>query len=296
MAPKKPRDPELIDVDPGVPMDNILEGVAELNLGQTARLLPSVNFDAAGNPVAVIGQPGEEVQLALLPDIPDSGRPQVVTFHLATFTPELGLNPNGIPIGIVEFSGGGAKLGRIEFDIPISRPFPPNWNITTAARRGLNNGVSVTVPMGGGKVLARNDANINFVTDPNVAVTGGLSGNIEVSAHVVRYPKFNRLQRTVFVAGAGATLADATAVAFGIPNYASRVRFPRNPMSSVLEVTVASLGGSGSVYTIPAGSLAPTPDLNPLEIFPDDFTMTVRNVTGGGVAVNSLRAVFDLAV
>lgn len=286
MPPKKSRDPELIDVDPGVPMDNILEGVAELNLGQTVQIVPG----------PAIGLPGTEVQLALLPETPDSGRPQVVTFHLATFTPQLAANPNGLPVGIVEFSGGGAKLGRIEFDIPISRPFPANWNITTAARRGLNNGVSVTVPLGGGKVLARNDANINFITNSGVAVVGGGAVNVEASAFITRYPKFNRLQRTVFVAGVGATLADATAVAFGIPNYATRVRFPRSPMSTVLEVTVASLGGSGGVYTIPAGSLAPTPDLNPLEIFPDDFTMTVRNATGGGTAVDSLRAVFDLAV
>lgn len=274
-------------IDPDkVPDDNILKGVAELNLGRTAQLQPG----------GAQGEAGNEVKLVMLPEQPESGRPQVCTVHIATFTPNLNGNPNGVPVGIVEFSAGGAKLGRIEFDIPASRPFPPDHRTGTTDRRGLNNGVSVSIPFGGGQVLARNDARIGFITDPSISI-GGAGNNVEASAHISRFPiNFNNLRRVIYVAGPNATLADGASASFGIPNYARSVWFPRNPMSSVLEVTTIGTIGGASVYTIPAGAVLPTPDFEAIKISPDDFTMTVRNITGGGVSVDNLQAVFELAL
>ncbi len=263
---------------------HLLDGAAELNLGQSAQLAPGATTGAAG----------DETKLALLP-APDSKQSQVVTFHFASFTPNLSGNPGGPAVGVVEFSAGGAKLNRIEFDVPSPRPFLPN-HAPGFPRRELNNGVSLSVVGAGFQALARNDGQISPVNDPTVTIGGG--DNIEVSVHVGRFPlgrsRESLLRRSVYlVSPGGAPLAPAGQVNFGIPNYARSVIFPRTPMTETLDVLVTGISNSSSLYPVPAGAVTPQPD-GRLQIPPDAFTMTVTNT--GGNPITALAAVFDLDI
>jgi len=272
------------------PSENILRGIQELNAGQSVLLSPS----------GVLNVPGNEEKISLHSD--DSKNSQIVTVHFAVRTRTIGVNPGGPGVGIVEFSAGGAKLGRVEIDLPVPRPFGENYTVTAGPslrpRRDVPSGVSVQFPGSGFQVLARNDGSLLPVLGVDTALGTGI---LEVSAFVARFPiggpRKSSLKRTVYVVrtgGANPSLAAGASVTFGIPPYAVRARFPRSPLAEPITVLVTGVYGDLTTYSVPTGSVLTTPDTAPLELTPDDFTMTITNV--GAAPITQLDTIFDLEI
>ena len=270
-------------------IDNILEGVGELNLGRSETIVTGPS-----------GQAGPEVRLLQIPAL-TSKRAQIITVHFTVKTEAINANPGGPGVGIIEFSSGGAALQRIEFDLPSPRPFGPNWAAagpSLMARRELSNGLSVSVPAAGLLAYARLDGSLRPLND-NTTIIGG--GSLVASAFVGRFPlgrARSNLKKTVYavISGGGSNpLAPTDApVNIGIPNYAVRVRFPRIPMSVPLSITIAGVNGAHSVYSIPTLSDNNLADGLPIELMPTDFSMLINNV--GADNITNLQAVFDLEI
>lgn len=228
--------------------------------------------------------------------------------------------PEGPMIGMVEF-GAGAGLSYLEFDIPsptispgnviFPNPAPPPTNLAISLpvfKR--DNGVLLALPASSKRVMVRNDAKAPYLVNP-ISANSGLNennpgaGKIRVHATYGRRPAQAKLTRSIPIcngSGGGAAptpngLIFTTTVQFGIPPFATRVWFPRNPLVNTTMSVIfnqAGLGrgaqvGTRGPITVPAGSEGP------LEIFPYDTYIQITN-TSAGVNIADMVCVFELAI
>lgn len=262
---------------------NALHGLKPTELG-SRKSLPAVISDSAGNPRAL------EVKAIEISFSDQMARNLCVTLTNNAIRNPGGFNVNTGPIiGIVEWGVGGA-YNRIEFNLPPAYTWRQNGGIGSPVQG--ENGVTLSIACSSLRVMARNDARQPPVNDPT-AVIGSDSFAGDYSAFVAQgsaYKPCGPLQRAIVAVSAnGAALAAAGSVAIGIPRFAKRVRFPRRPLTSTLDVMV---GGDivGSAYTesIGAGTQGQI-ELNPLA-----NTLTISNTSAGNITV--LTAVFDLEI
>lgn len=227
--------------------------------------------------------------------------------------------PEGPMVGMVEF-GAGAGLSFLEFDIPSPTIAPgnviyPNPDAPGSLAISLpvfkrDNGILLTLPASSKRVLVRNDAKAPYMVNPTTA-NSGLNennpgpGKIRVHATYGRRPAQAKLTRSIPICnGSGGGTAPTpnglivtTTVQFGIPPFATRVWFPRNPllttsMSVIINQTGLGRGaqvGTRGPITIPAGSEGP------LELFPYDTYIQITN-TSVGVNIADMVCVFELAI
>lgn len=246
----------------------------------------------------------------------------------AGFTRGIGatLFPEGPCVGMVEF-GAGAGLSFLEFDIPTPTITPgnvtyPNPDVPGVLTISLpvykrDNGILLTLPASSKRVLVRNDALAPYLVNPTSA-NSGLNGNNAGAAKIRVHATYGRrvaqakLTRSIPIcngSGGGASptpngLINTESVTFGIPPYAVRAWFPRNPNDTagiiagttlMVNINQSGLGRANQVssrgpYLIPLGSEGP------LEIHPLDTVMILTNNSPGGVNIEDLTVVFELGI
>lgn len=278
-----------------------------LSYGTPVRVLEIVGEDELGETICVSLQQESEI---------DAG-----------FTQGLGatLFPEGPMVGMVEF-GAGAGLSFLEFDIPTPTISPGNVSFPNPGGIGnlsislpvykRDNGVLLTLPASSQRVLVRNDAKAPYLINP-ISSNSGLNENnpgpakIRVHATYGRRPAQARLTRSIPIcnsSGGGgsptANFINGQTVIFGIPPYAIRAWFPRDPNDtegiingtslSVL-LNESGLGRATQVstrgpYHIPLGSDGP------IQIFPLDTVMLITNNSPGGQNIGDLTVVFELGI
>lgn len=237
----------------------------------------------------------------------------------ATFFPE------GPCVGMVEF-GAGAGLSFLEFDIPTPTIAPGNVTYPNPDVPGIlsislpvykrDNGILLTLPASSQRVLVRNDALAPYLINPRSANSGLNANNagaakIRVHATYGRRPAQAKLTRSIPIcnsSGGGSAptgnFINGSTIIFGIPPYAVRAWFPRDPndtegiiAGTSLSVLIndSALGRNNQVasrgpYHIPLGSDGP------IEIFPLDTVMHITNNSPGGQNIGDLTVVFELAI
>lgn len=283
-----------------VASDGLLADQESLNLGTLFSIPPAVDgtsgVNKLGNPVRLLNIEGSDAD----------GESIIVTIQQEVAL----LEPTAMPvpgplIGIVEF-GSGSGFARIEFDIPSPVGGPaPNFAVNAAQSTApsvfipqKNNQVTLVLPASSIRVFARNDAQTGFFIDfngttvNNVQTSRNTPGTVRVHAayghaNMVR----ERVRRQYFIAGGGATLqpppAPDNSIIIGIPAYAKRVFFPRNPADLPLSVAILDYyGGAYSIIDLPGD------DLSPIELPP--HTSALNLINQNAQAFNTLAAVFEL--
>lgn len=280
-----------------------LDSAGILNTGRAVTILPA-QFGGGVN--AGLNEPGPEERLL---ELSGSDREsQALTIFFATLpNPNAGTGPfnilntilNGPIIGIVLFSVGGGNFTRVEFDLPMPKPFRPQHDTLNLVN--TSDGVSITVPASSAIALARLDSKIFYVNAALLGVTDTIAiagfGTRNNPMQALAYAGYNfagkgfkPLRRTIYVAGSASSLAVGAPVQFGLPNFAKRVYFHRRPLdTTTIEVNVlnAVTGSSPGPYVFGPGNIGP------LELSPGlAEIMSITNLGAG--AITYLAAEFEL--
>lgn len=277
-----------------VASDGLLADQASLNLGTLFRVSPA----QAG--LTGAQKLGREVRLLNIEGDDADGETIMITLQQEVTL--LQASPQAVPgplIGVVEF-GSGSGLARIEFDIPSPVGGPaPNFSNPAAQTPDIfipqkNNVVTLVLPASSLRVLARNDARTGFLLNFNGSTinmdTAKMPAQVRIHA---AYGKSNmireRLHRIYYIAGGGDSLAIGSTVAIGVPAYARRVFFPRNPANQPIDIFLQDYYGGGySLYTLPGDSFESIP------ILPHTNAIQITNPAGNPQAFSTLAAVFEL--
>lgn len=268
----------------GVDYINSLHNLKPTELGNFKTLPNSLITSSATRPKA------QEVKILEI-HFPDQlARAMTITAVNRAIRNPAGINVNTGPIvGAVEWGVGG-EFNRIEFNLPPAYTWQQNGGIGNPVQG--QNGVNLTVFGSAFRLLGRNEARLPPVNDAT-AVQGSNIFDGEMGGFISQGTSMKPcgpMQRAIIVVSAnGAALAAAGSVAIGIPRFAKRVRFPRQPFASTIDVTV---GGdiAGSAYTESIGASSQ----GQIELSPLANTMQIANTSGAGITV--LTAVFDLEI
>lgn len=297
---------------------SLFDGLAAANVGGSYNIPPAqvTTFTVAafGIPVRVLDLRGDDANGDV---VCVSLQQETVINQSGADVPETEEPAAGPLIGITEFGAGGG-LSSFEFDIPVPVSFPGNVVSTLPAFQDFlavsrrNNGILLSLPVSSLRVFVRNDAKapyliggaaggpnpgapfpINGINPDGVGVVRVHTtyGNRVRQAHLTRsYPICNSLVTDPFAPGQTITI--------GIPAYARRVYFPRNPVESTsLSVEFGQHQLSSATNSVLRGIYAVATGSNgPLDIMPYDNTLSVTNDVGVGVNIDQLQIVFELGI
>jgi len=281
-----------------VASDGLLSDQEALNLGSLFEIKAkpdgSTGINKFGDPVRILNIEGVDA---------DSETVLITIQNETVFLSPTSVAVPGPVTGIVEY-GTGSGFAKIEFDIPspVGGPAPnvqaaPISNNLFVPQK--NNVVTLCLPASSIRVFARNDAQIGYLTNfDNTTVNAGAGRNTPAKIRVhAAYGKANmireRVYRQYFIAGPAAeaaSLAVGASIIVGIPAFARRVAFYRNPVQQPLRVTYDTYYQSARTFfiDIPAG------DFSFYDLPPHIRGIQVTNTAGNPSRLDGLAAVFEL--
>jgi hypothetical protein len=305
---------------------SLFEGVSELNVGSVFEIPPSdlqfvntASLNAFGQPSRILEVVGDDA-LGEMICVSIQHETILDTQRSATVVTGVTDRVEGPLTGIVEF-GAGSGLSKFEFDIttPVIFPglirfFGPGFDQFADLQESTRtNGVLLTLPASSMRVFVRNDANapflINLPITPVSFNTFKEPAKVRVHATYGRRTTQAKLTRTYPIClaqtnnGAGPTvgLAADNHIVFGLPTYASKVYFPRQPLNTTtlsvrfIQTNLNTFNGvAGGPFTrgpfiVAAGSIGG------IDIEPYDSLIEI-SVPTGGTSVDNMLVRFDLAI
>jgi hypothetical protein len=305
---------------------SLFEGVSELNVGSVFDVPPSdIQFADTGS-LNAFGQPTRVLEV-----VGDDALGEMICVSLqhetildtqrgATVLAGVRDRVEGPLVGTVEF-GAGSGLSTFEFDIttPVIFPglirfFGPGFDQSADLQESRRtNGVLLTLPASSMRVYVRNDANapfmINLPDTPKSFNTFKDPAKVRVHATYGRRTTQAKLTRSYPIClaqtnnGAGPTISFAANqhLVFGLPTYASKVWFPRQPLNtttlsvSFIQTNLNNINGLAGGPFVRGPFIVAAGSTGGIDIEPYDSFLDI-SVPAGGTSIDNMLVRFDLAI